>query len=90
MNVTKPSLPKNTNPSNPYTLIRVHGPDGRTFHFPARTPRHKILGFMKKTYASRSVVGSMERRKAKLGTMPKSRSTVPVPPSIPKPPETTQ
>jgi hypothetical protein len=79
--------PKSNTLTNPYALTRVHGPDGRTFHFPARTPRHKILGFMKKTYASRSVVGSMGRKGATLGRMAKPRSTVPTPPAIPKPPE---
>ena len=89
MNVTKPSLPKaNKNAANPYTLIRVHGPDGRTFHFPSRTPRHRILAFMRKTYTPKSVVGSMERRGAKLGRMPRTPTIAsPSPPTIPKPPE---
>ena len=89
MNVSKPSLPKaNRNSANPYTLIRVHGPDGRTFHFPSRTPKHKILSFMQKTYSPKSVVGSANRRRAKLGRMPRtSLPSLPTLPTIPKPPE---
>jgi len=79
--------PKSNTLTNPYALTRVHGPDGRTFHFPSRTPRHKILGFMKKTYASKSVVGSMGRKGATLGHSSKPSTPKPMlPPSIPKPP----